>query len=492
MDYSGNKVFNVLGKPVYYNRYREIVKNSRRLNIVFVVDGGVTNRVYLPSVKSVLQDLQLYFDSTTYFTSTKFGAVIYKHTPCNNDTTANVQPLTGNYTNIVKFIEEKQQLTNCGDASIYQPVNKGLVEAGNLLMPVKGETNIIIVVGTTGTDSDNQADAIAAITKVQARLMYFQSINKSADAYNDFILAAEKQVIASAQNISELKKEKLVDQNDVIPHINYSLQMGDSGIYYLDYPARSMTEGYVLYPKKGNVMLPGILKKNFDSLLHQVIADNTTLTASLHRYFKSNIGVHHTVIKNGFSQYIADAPAVMPDNFASTFLNIGNGFFIPAYIQRNPDSTAASPLQMGVLLTESEYDRQIYYFDQVFKQSGAANTRFKKRKAIKNYIHFLNGYAAAHQRHVRRRTIKHFTPAEALEFFTGYISNDSASTHLSLQEMKRSKTISGKMMLDFFNQFKYAANAMRDNKNNAAVRIDCKGAYYYWATQQLMPHEFGK
>lgn len=486
LDYSKNKVFNVLGKPIFYNKYREIVRSANRLNVVFVIDGGATNRLYLPSVKSVLQDLQLYFDTTTSFRSTKFGSVIYKRTQCDSDSISDVQSLTSSYTDIIKFIDDKQKHNNCGDENIYQPVHKGIIDACNLLSAVKNETNIIVIVGTTGSDNANISDVISSVSRVQARLMFFQTISKSADAYNDFVLAAEKIVVESSQNISELKKEKLVDQNDVITNLAYSLQVGDSGIYYLDYPAKSMTEGFVLYPKKGEVMLPGILKKNFDSLLHQIILDNRKVIQSLHTYFKSNIGVNNTDVRKEFAGYMPNAPSPIPVNFASSFINIDNGFLIPGFAKGGIDTTPANTVKYGVLLTEAEFDKQAYYFDQIFNTSGAKG-RFDKKEGIYRYMLFLKKYASEHSTKLSRGKMKKMTPAAALKFFTGFVTTDSLSNSLTLKQLRKKKSITNKRMIEFFNGFKYAANAMREKKNEPYVRINCKGTYYYWVDEKLMP-----
>ena len=486
LDYSKNKVFNVLGKPIYYNKYREIIRATNKLNIVFVIDGGATNRLYLPSVKSVLQDLQLYFDTTTFFKSARFGTVFYKNTKCADDSIADIQQLTANYGDIIKFIDEKQQLSTCNDEGIYQPLNRGILGACNLLSAVKNETNIIVIVGTTGNDNEELNKTVTAITKVQARLMYFQTISKSADAYNDFVLAAEKTVIASSENISILKKDKLVDQNDVLPNTNYSLQTGEMGIYYLDYPSKSMTEGFVLYPKKGAAMLPGILKRNFDSLLHQVIADNQKLSSSLHTYFKSNIGVNNTFIKREFSSYLSGVPLPIPTNFASAFINIENGFFIPAYTSTIKDTVTSSAINYGVLLTEAEYDKQSLYFNRIFNLSGAANNNFRKNKAIKRYVGFIKDYTKLHAGKLSRSQIFAMSPKNTLQLFTGFTTQDSLSNSMNLRALKKQKIITNKMMLNYFNGFKYYARAMGEKKNDPSVRINCNGTYYYWFDEKIL------
>lgn len=488
LDYSKNKILNVLGKPVLYNRYKEILKNSGRLNVVFVIDAGYANRLYLPSVKSALQDLQLYFDTTSSFKAVKFAAVMYRDTKCSNDTTDNFQPLTAKYSDVIKFIQEKEKSQDCSDVTVYRPADNALTTACSLLADVKDETNIIIITGTTGSDPNtgNIGAVASAVSRVQARLMFFQTINKSADAYNDFILSAEKTVIASSQNIAELKKEKLVNQDDVLANTAYSLQAGDSGIYYLDYPAKSMVQGFVLYPKKGDIMPAGMLKRNFDTLLHQVTADTRRTNQSLRTYFSSNIGIGNTSLLPGFRLF-RNIPDPVPQEFVKSVINTAHPFFIPAYAGGAKQAESAF-INTGVLLTEAEYDRQILYFNEVYQISGAGKEKFNRAKAVKNYIDFLNKYAAKYRdKKSRRKRTAQLTTAEALTLFTGYTAADTSAPAITLGDLKDGKNTDKPQVIWFFNRFKYAADAMTEHKNAAWVRINCNGTYYYWVDKKLMP-----
>jgi hypothetical protein len=72
LDYSKNYVFNVLGEPIYFDRYREITEKNKKINIVFALDISAPNAPYAPIVKSLLQDLQLRFEKPSYFNQVKY------------------------------------------------------------------------------------------------------------------------------------------------------------------------------------------------------------------------------------------------------------------------------------------------------------------------------------------------------------------------------------------------------------------------------------
>jgi hypothetical protein len=47
----------------------------------------------------------------------------------------------------------------------------------------------------------------------------FQTSARSSDTYNDFVLMSENVVTNTAKNIAELKKQNIINQNDVLTKI---------------------------------------------------------------------------------------------------------------------------------------------------------------------------------------------------------------------------------------------------------------------------------
>lgn len=88
----------------------------------------------------------------------------------------------------------------------------------------------------------NTSSAIRFISKARAKLLAYQTQSRSSDAYNDFVLLAQNIVTTTAQNITELNKEKVADQSLILNKNNFNFIEGDLGIYSLDYPKNSMTQ----------------------------------------------------------------------------------------------------------------------------------------------------------------------------------------------------------------------------------------------------------
>ncbi len=483
LNYDANKIYNVLGGEVYYKRFREILANNKKLNIVFVLDVSQNNKLYMPVVKSLLQELQLRFASPSYFSSIKFGSVVYKQITCGVKSLAS--PLSSNYRDITTFLEEKNKELYCSDTSIVQPMDKGLSAAANMLSATKDETNIIILIGTTATQNNlAQQAVINTLSKIKARLIFFQTQAKSADAYNDFVLMSEKIVVNSAQNITELKKEKIINQDDLLTNNSYNLVAGETGIYFLDFPGHSMTQGFVIFPKKGEAMQANLLKNAIDSMLQQVTNDNRKIDSTLTVYFRSDIGINNTFMSKEYNTMPYYTNKHIPTPIASCLLGQNSSFLIDGYIsdQSNPNHTGE---ENGILLNEQEYDYLNNYYSKVYKETISVK-KFRRKKAVRTYMKMVMTQNPTLAK-IGRSTLKKNQLAYSIALNTGFATRDSIMINYSLKDLKKNKTINDEAVYNYFRQYQQLAGKMATAKGDEAVRIKYLGQHFYWLNEHFMP-----
>lgn len=481
-DYKANKVYNVLGQAIYYNKFREILANNKKLNVVFVLDVSQNNKHYIPIVKSLLQEMQLKFESSVYFNQVKFGAVVYKENSCNVSTLTS--PLSPNYREVSSFIERKNKEMSCAETSIIQPTHSALLKATKLLADAKDETNIIVLIGTTVNQNSQTDGLITALSKVKARLILFQSQSKSADAYTDFVLMAENILSNTSQNISELKKEKLVNQDDLLVGNNFSLQGGENGVYRLDYPNQSMTQGYVIFPKKGEVMLSNFLKNSLDTLTQHVTLDNQRIDRALNAYFRSAIGIDNTTLLKEYQPFFSKADSLVPLRIASQLIDENTPFLIKGHI---PYAWLQNKhgVEKGVYLNEQEFDQLDEYYRKIHA-TVFARKKFNRKKAIDAYIKIATQRDPLLEEKYKKKMAKQ-TMAYTLAHNIGFVSTDSLMVNYTLKKWRRRRVINRVMALQYFQQFKTLADKMTINKPNPAIRIAHKGQHFYWLNEDYMP-----
>ncbi|GIM57724.1 hypothetical protein CAPN006_21160 [Capnocytophaga canimorsus] len=477
-DYHKNNIYNVLGDAVYYDTYKNILAEGKRLNIVFVVDMSQNNKSYIPIIKSLLQELRLKLASLDHFSHIKIGAVIYKSNAC--EVAELTLPLTGEYERITDFFEQKIQELNCNDTQVEQPTEQALLKATGLLTEAKvqGQNNLIIIMGTTASANHQAGVLVDAVTRTKARLVFFQTQAKTNDAYNNFVLMGENTVVNSAKNIAELKKQYIVDQEDVLQDNSYNLSKGDGGIYYLDFPKYSMTQGFVVFPKKGSVMPANILKSSIDSIINQIAFDNKHIANSLTKYFRSEIGVSKTTLSEVFQDSLSSIKKV-PFAIASSLFNREDVAFKKGYVSSTPKNTT----EIGVLLNEQEYEYLHQYYIKIYNKSGSIKN---KRKAIRRYVKQLRKMSLSHKKLTRKelytQKVSHIIGGQ-----TGFYIEQNALMDKTLRDWKRDKHISHQQVADYFKQYKEIATKIITNKHNKKVKIKCHSQYLYWLATDYIP-----
>ncbi|WP_294229818.1 type VI secretion system protein TssR domain-containing protein [uncultured Chryseobacterium sp.] len=484
LDYSNNYVFNVLGEPIRFDRYREITEKNKKINIVFALDISAPNAPYAPIVKSLLQDLQLRFEKPSYFNQVKYGVVLYKNNSCGDNVA--VSGLNTDYSKITTFIDQKSNEMNCTGNSGYQPVGEGLMAAGNLLSGVPDETNIVITVGTSADQSGNMYGVINSLTQAQARLIMFQTSARSSDTYNDFVLMSENVVTNTAKNIAELKKQKIINQNDVLTKNNFNLVEGDEGFFSLDYPKQSMAQGFVIFPKKGDIATPGYLKKSVDSLISQVTLDNTNLDKSLNDYFHSSVGAGKTDVDVRYKYLYPGLTNPVPAGIAAQLINYGNPFLVKGYIPKELKDFKPG-LEKGVLISEKEFDNLKQFYTEVYRNTGAERTDFKQSRAINEYVKLLKKYNPSVQFPDKGELYKQ-PMSYAVGVSTGFDnSEEELMSKYMLKGWKKSKIVTNETVRNYFRHYKILADRMLSHRNDPAVKIQQNGQTFYWLNEYFMP-----
>jgi hypothetical protein len=481
-DYNQNRIYNVLGRSIFYRRYREILADNKKLNVIFVLDVSKNNRLYIPIAKSLLQELQLDFINPTYFSSIKFGGVVYKENSCGINRL--YSSLSTNYRDIALFFEDRIDQLSCDDTGIVQPVDKGLLAAAKMLSGSENQTNLIILIGTTADQGAQIQTAISALTRVNAKLIFFQTQSKSADTYNDFVLLGEKSVANSAENIAERKKEKIVNQNDLLIGNNYSLTTGENGIYYLDYPKQSMIQGFVIFPKKGETMQAGILKSAIDSLLVQVTHDNKQIDSTLAKYFSSEIGVNNTRLAEVYSNLFPLSDKIIPISIASSLLNQNTSFLINGVFTRKWDSLPPVT-KHGILLNESEYEQLRGFYTNVYKRV-LSKKKFSKRKSLRTYVKMISENTLAFKK-IKRRKLKKMPMRGLVKITTGFPLTGNALMNMTPKKWIRHDEIRSDSVLEYFKQFRDIAVKLGVSKGDNAIRIEYEGQVFYWLDDEYIP-----
>ena len=223
--------------------------------------------------------------------------------------------------------------------------------AGELLNTVPDETNLIVLIGSTSDSGSAASSAVRLISASKSKIVSYQTESGASDIYNNFVLLSENMVTSTSKNIADLNKEKVADQSLIKNKNNFNLVEGDEGVYSLDYPAKSMTQGFVLYPKRREANDNSNLTQALDTLLAEVTHENVFTKKSLTSYFKSEIGSNKTILDGRYSFKFPGAPSPLPVPVSSELITydypmIASGY-IPVDLRKSSEG-----VHKGILISE--------------------------------------------------------------------------------------------------------------------------------------------
>lgn len=502
LDHNDNEVINILGHFIKYNQYKKIINDQQKTNIVFVVDGGRENGLYMPNVMTIIQNLEVFFDTLKISKDYKYGVVVYKDNlggACNDK---ELLPLNNDYGSVIHFLQNRlQEINNCNNDKIEQSMFLGVIKACQLLQKHKGENNIIILIGGPGNNdvSYGYTETISNLSYINARMLIFQTHSLAHPTYNDFVIQNKNLVLKSAMNLSELKKEKLVDFNDAVAEPLFSLVTGDSGIYYLDYPAKSMIPGYVLFPSRGNNMKPAFLQRCLDSLMTKMDKDNHMIATSLDRFF-TTVGIRNTKILAPYQFHYPNFDTnYLPLPFLKKWKTKLQPFYVPAYTAYNDTyDTTANPM-FGLLLSKDEYEKLM---ENLLILAGTQD--YTKMSAINMRNALYNHFYDVVRKYEDEKNItieddrplktQYLSLAEVLQLFTGHRTVDYFWRAVKLYMIKDYHAIkngggenaSAKALL-FLNACKAKAQWLKENVNNDKIKFYSNGQIYYFIPAENLP-----
>lgn len=483
LDYSKNFVYNVLGEPIYFDRYKEIMKNNRKLNIVFVMDISNENSQNTAMAKSSFQDLQIKLKNIEYYKDVNFGTVLYKNNPCGDNVA--VSKLSHDFSEISKFMEQHIAQDNCNSYG-GQPMQEGLTAAGDLLAPFHDETNVVVLIGSTAANGGYISNAISSLTSARAKIIAYQTVAGSSDFYNNFVLLSESLVTNTAKNIGEIEKQRVMDQKVVKSRNNYSLKESEEGFFYLDYPETSMSQGFVIFPKKGDINSNAFLAKSLDSLISQVTQQNMDNDKALTNYFKSDIGASRTTLRPDFVTEFPDVPALIPVTTASQLVTYNYPFITGGtYTDDFKEYTPA--VRKGVLLSEEEYDKLRNIYEQIYTVTKSKSPNFSQRKAVEAYLDVLKRNDISAEG-ISKSDLRKKTMAYSVAFTTGFDNaGDELLSKFELRGWKKGKIVPKDAVKTYFSQYRTLADRLLDNKNSPKVMVKQNGEVYYWLNDYFMP-----
>ncbi|MFC3561204.1 type VI secretion system protein TssR domain-containing protein [Pedobacter jamesrossensis] len=480
-----NKILTINGSALSYQDYVALRKNKTKINVVFVVDGGSSMTKYFSGMTNTIASFENIMGDFGKGTKVSYGGVVYRGDdgcPIKGILTS---PIQNDYRQLMTFLSnEAKNTVKCNGVIAEEPVFSAVKAGLNLFKAKKNETNLLILVGSTGNAGGTNNYLINELSEqlalADARILALQVYSDYNSAFNDFVIQSRKLVSESAIRSAEYRKNTMVKGEGLKSFQPYNTSLQDSISYYLDYPNNSLIQGGVVFPTKGTVnsnqsmtiALRRFVKETNLDIYNQISSLDSAfrLTGISRKNLSENV---EGLLPQPIGSEVADR---MPHN---SFKYFSTGTLPADLISKN-----RSVVQYAIVLNNMEYRQITDVFSIMLGQNLQADQSSFRSKLVKNYVRLPKQLLGMK---VSSSEIKSMTLANYLKFVTGLPLNNDFLNQYTVGDLNRTS----KMPLDQFeNYIKLLSQSVQQIKRATQIEqqfVSNDKLYYYITEENFNP-----
>lgn len=279
IDNNPNYVYGISGNPITYGQFKKLKTDIKHINIVFAFEnqpGVIANFeqlvVAINQLKNQLPNRKEY----RYQVGIVVGFGMRNNTllelPLSKDIDLTLKELE-------KLADSKKEISLSKAQSW-----TATLRASQMLSKHNKENNLIITLGESGNEKE-QMDKylVESIIASNARVLGYQLFSDTGNIFNNFVLQIQDIITRSSQEIIKKKKDFLVNSQQLRTE-NLFVERSEN-IYSLDFPKRSMWQGWIVFPKKKEQMSQDLLVSSITSFIEEIQTDAQNIIDELQKSF---------------------------------------------------------------------------------------------------------------------------------------------------------------------------------------------------------------
>ncbi|PST83463.1 hypothetical protein C7T94_12940 [Pedobacter yulinensis] len=486
---SQNKVISIKGTALPYLEYLKLRRNIHNINVVFVIDGGSPMTNYFSSLTNTIQSFENVFNEFGKKHNIRYGGVVYRgggNCPAAGVTN---QGISTDYRELMRFFSNESKNTErCNGRVTEQPVFEGVRSALGLFNGKDKETNLIVLIGSTGSESQSSyqlSKLSEEVAGANARILAIQLYSAFDPSFNNFVIQSRKLVSEAAFKSADMKKNYMVKGEGLTTMQPYNTTRQDSISYYLDYPANSLIQGAVVFPTKGMVKSNDAMNVALRRFMKETDMDITTQISSLDSAFrltgierKNLTPAVESVLQSPVDATVADR---MPHNAFK--------YYIPTAARASTVSEHRDALQYTILLNSMEYKQLNDIFSLMIGENLQADQGSFRSKLVSNYISIPKNQLDLK---LSRGDIKRMSLQNYFKTVTGLPLQNEQLGKFRVVDLKRPGTMSQQ---EFEQYIKFLIDSSQRIKRNTQIEqqfISNGKTYYYITESNFSPAEAAK
>lgn len=473
---SHNMLITINGSQLKYPDYLDLRKNIHYTNVVFVIDGGSSMAKYFGGLTNTIQSFENIFNEYGKKHQLSYGAVVYRDQQnCTAKGVISTDAVYPDYRKLMGFlVAEAEKTRQCNGNIVPQPLHDGVRAALKLLKPFPNQTNLVVLIGSTGsTDSVGLSEEFG---RQNVRLLSIQTYSEYNKWYNNFVLQSKRLVAEAAVFSAEKKKGLLINGEGLDNRETYNTTHLDSISFYLDYPKNSLIQGGVVFPTKGTVISNKSMTTAMGRFLRETDFDIHQQITSLDSAFRLSGIVH----KNLSDPVKAQLELPVGEEVADRMPHNGFKYYMTSSVPANMVKEHRDQLQYTVVLNGAEYKQVNDIIALMAGQNLQPDQSSFRRKLVKNYLNISQQLLDLD---LSKSRIKSMTLLKYLQSVTGLPVENSLLEQFKVKDLKsesRMKTAG------FESYIRFLIRAGDNIKINTQVgqQFISNGKTYYYITQE--------
>ncbi|GHT07841.1 hypothetical protein FACS189426_02080 [Bacteroidia bacterium] len=376
---------------------------------------------------------------------------------------------------------------------------------------------MLIIIGETGQSEWADSTLVRRITNANCRILGYQMYSAPENPGNNFVLQIENMINHYAHWEAIAKREKIVYIDQLRQRNPY--REGVKNVYALDFPDKSMLQGWVLFPEKNADLPLNIFVNSVDTFVTQVKWDNKNLINSLYRAF-SSVGNHLFKYDSALVEFNGWESRKWPINkeIIRLFPKQLPVWYLPSQKVELSSETNKN-LNYNLLLSKDELTKLVHFIYTLsanevdYKYQGgkkqkavkkcncpddddivilpiqtddSGNPEYLSTKNIRKKLQavYLDELKVCKQ--CNRRTLKKLSLSEAQRIITGSPTFNPELEKLTIKEITDKKIISDKELDEMITFFKQKRDEL-DKYLMDPDKFESNGETYFWINSQLLP-----
>lgn len=513
LDQRDNFVFNVNGEKISYNKFRQLEGDLKNINLMFVFEGRKQLLENYSALVNIVQNLQSSIEGNKEDFNFSFGSVLsVQGKDSGSGVLLKKQEFTSDYNQLIDhLICESENIGRYGPLSVTQTWS-GVREAVNMIEQRKEDTNLMIILGESGYSEAVDTFLLNRIADANCRILGFQLHGKVDNESNNFVLQIESMINHYAAKKIKTKRDVIVYADQLRKQNRY--KESSKNTYKLDFPDRSMTQGWIVFPEKNESMPLEILINSIDSIITEIKWDNNKLISSIDSAFVA-VGYHRFKYDSLFIGYFN--PINKFDKKLPSYFTESPVWNLPTYEVTIPDSLETS-LNYHLLLSKKELEGLSLFYDALcanevdYKYKGkkkksrkicncpddeimkepevddSGEPEYMSTRSIRRKLRALYFYELRNNKlcKPKKRILKKMTLAEAQKNIFGIPTYSPILEKYTLNDIRKKKKLSDAELDELIiyiksrkaNFYEYLQNKNMHKSN---------GETYYWIDQKLLP-----